>query len=142
MQGISTFNQCHAMLQKDLGLQIGRDITRVPVVTDLLAFRVYKEAHDVVKHTIMSKSVRSMEVDSQSHTAQDCYDAHEYKRIICAWFEEGKSTSDRFLAMGTWMHSSVGRGDEVRGYYLTDILKPLVLHSVGESHLRHMYLAI
>lgn len=52
---------------------------------------------------------------------------------------KGTQETDRALAMAMWAHSSVGRSDDVRLFYLADLITPQYIPAVGESRLAPKY---
>jgi hypothetical protein len=94
--------------------------------------KLYVEVYDKIKKDILHKGARDMTVDPQINTIKDTYDLDDLERIINVLFDEGTVAGDRALAMSLWAHSSVGRGDDVRLFYLADLVKPLLIPAVGE----------
>jgi hypothetical protein len=93
---------------------------------------VYVEVYDKIKKDILHKGARDMTVDPQVNTIKDTYDLDELEKIVNCLFDEGTVAGDRALAMSLWAHSSVGRGDDVRLFYLADLVKPSLIPAVGE----------
>lgn len=94
--------------------------------------KLYVEVYEKIKKDILHKGARDMTVDPQVNTIKDTYDLDDLERIVNVLFEEGTVAGDRALAMSLWAHSSVGRGDDVRLFYLADLVKPSPIPAVGE----------
>jgi hypothetical protein len=54
---------------------------------------------------------------------------------------KGTAETDRALAMAMWSHSSVGRSDDVRLFYLADLITPQYIPAVGECRHQLMQLS-
>jgi hypothetical protein len=92
----------------------------------------YLLIHNTIKAELNAKAERSKTVDPQHGTIQDTYTPDEYELIMRTIMTQGTPESDRSLAMGTWAHSSVGRSDDVRLFYLSDLIAPQYIPAVGE----------
>lgn len=91
----------------------------------------YRLAFTSVKGNIKGKSDRSITVDPQRNTISDAYSPDEHRTIMEAMLASGTPESDRTLAMSAWAHGSVGRGDDVRLFYIPDLVAPRALPTVG-----------
>lgn len=98
----------------------------------LLDDLVYELAYLAIKAELTAKGERSTTVDPQHGTIQDTYSPDEYELIMRTFMAEGTAESDRSLAMGAWAHSSVGRSDDVRLFFLSDLIAPQYIPAVGE----------
>jgi hypothetical protein len=85
------------------------------------------------KYVALRSSLHVADVVSCVHgTIQDTYTPGEYELIMRTIMTQGTPESDRSLAMGTWAHSSVGCSDDVRLFYLSDLIAPQYIPAVGE----------
>jgi hypothetical protein len=137
---MSTLDQAHAMLvnkyDSEVQVQAGLGVEGlVPIFGKLLDDPVYARAYRNAKKTIRKKGERTTKHDPQANTVADSYTMADYAKMVDHWLGQSKGTADRFLSMASWMHSSVGRGDECRGYYLPDFMAPMLVPSIGKSHL-------
>jgi hypothetical protein len=98
----------------------------------LMDDRVYRANYRTVKAELSAKGERSTTVDPQHGTIQDTYTPDEYELIMSTFMAAGTPESDRSLAMGAWAHSSVGRSDDVRLFFLSDLIAPQYIPAVGE----------
>lgn len=96
----------------------------------------YDVVYKSIKESITKKGERSTTVDPQRNTIQDTYTQDDFVALCEAWLLMGTPEADRSLAMGAWAHSSVGRSDDVRLFYLADIIAPQHIPAVGkcEAH--------
>jgi hypothetical protein len=92
----------------------------------------YATTFQAIKKRLLHKGARDTTVDPQRNTIKDTYDLEDLEKIAASMFELGTIAGDRALAMSMWSHGSVGRGDDVRLFYLADLVKPSLIPAVGE----------
>lgn len=97
--------------------------------------------YNLVYTSIMAKLTRQGErsttVDPQRNTTKDAYNEDEYEQILGASMSKGTPEGDRAVAMAAWSHSSVGRSDDVRLFFMADLIAPQYIPAVGECHWPH-----
>jgi len=97
----------------------------------LLDDHTYRRVYDLIKARLCPKGERDTTVDPQRNTIKDTYDSDDLARIVDCLMGRGTPETDRALAMAMWSHSSVGRSDDVRLFYLADLITPQYIPSVG-----------
>eukprot|EP00775_Hariotina_reticulata_P005326 gene5326-5562_t len=97
----------------------------------LMADARYSLAYKSVKNTITKKADRSMTIDPQRNTISDAYTEDEHMLLMEAMLGAGTAVFDRMLAMASWAHTSIGRSDDVRLFFLADIIAPRKIPAVG-----------
>ena len=107
----------------------------------LLADHTYKTVYMLIKARLSRKGERDPTLDPQRNTIKDTYDADELLNIINCLMSKGTAETDRALAMAMWSHSSVGRSDDVRLFYLADLITPQYIPAVGECRHQLMQLS-
>ena len=134
MQSFPALEGAHSTLQgvyKDQLFLAGH--TRTGQAQKLLKYNaIYATTFQGIKKRLLHKGARDTTVDPQRNTIKDTYDLEDLERIVASMFELGTIAGDRALAMSLWSHSSVGRGDDVRLFYLADLVKPSLIPAVGE----------
>eukprot|EP00882_Tetradesmus_deserticola_P013354 GHRQ01014177.1.p1 GENE.GHRQ01014177.1~~GHRQ01014177.1.p1 ORF type:complete len:134 (-),score=26.18 GHRQ01014177.1:536-937(-) len=110
----------------------GNDDTAATLPSTLLDDPAYKLVYSTVKADITRKGERSTTVDPQRNTIQDTYTRDEFEKLMGAMLAEGTPAWDRALAMGAWAHNSVGRSDDVRLFYMADLIAPQHIPAVGK----------
>jgi hypothetical protein len=93
--------------------------------------KAYSEMFEAIKAELLAKGERSTIIDPQHNSMKDSYDRDEYVSIMEASMAAGTPEADRAVAMGTWAHSSVGRSDDVRLFYMADLIAPQYIPAVG-----------
>jgi hypothetical protein len=56
----------------------------------------------------------------------------DFHGMIAALMEKGTQIADRDIAMFILTYMTVGRSDDTRGYYLSDIMSPRPMPVIGE----------
>lgn len=98
----------------------------------LLGDHTYRRVYYLIKARVCQKGERDTTVDPQRNTIKDTYDEDDLYSIVNCLMSKGTAETDRALAMGLWSHSSVGRSDDVRLFYLADLITPQYIPAVGE----------
>jgi hypothetical protein len=136
-QTLSTLQCAHSALsgvfldQAALYLTQKKD-DRQPLPPTLLDDHFYRRVYEVITSELCQKRERDTTVDPQRNTIKDTYDADELWNIVDFLLSKGSAETDRALAITMWSHSSVGRSDDVRLFYLADLITPQYIPTVGE----------
>lgn len=65
-------------------------------------------------------------------TPRMTYTKDDLEALVREMLSKGTPEMDRALAMATWAHSSVGRSDDVRLFFIADLIAPQYIPAVGE----------
>jgi hypothetical protein len=133
MQSHSALDAAHSALSSVYKDQMERaDPETVQGLPDrLMKDARYRLAFTSIKGNIKGKSDRSVTIDPQRNTISDAYSPDEHLMIMGALLASGTPESDRTLAMSAWSHASVGRGDDVRLFFIADLITPCKIPTVG-----------
>lgn len=138
VQSLSALDLAHSALTKVYKAQRQRADTRSEtgvgsnVPTTLLDDATYHLVYTSIKASITKKGERSKTVDPQRNTIQDTYTKDDLEALVREMLSKGTPEMDRALAMATWAHSSVGRSDDVRLFFIADLIAPQYISAVGE----------
>lgn len=137
VQTLSALQLAHSALSRVFSSQAALYLTRdkddrQPLPPTLLDDHVYRQLYEVITSELCQKGERDTTVDPQRNTIKDTYDADELRDIVDCLLTKGTAETDRALAMALWSHSSVGRSDDVRLFYLADLITPQYIPTVGE----------
>ena len=138
LQSLSTLEGSHSALssiyleQARMYESSGEGRPALPAT--LLDDHTYQLKYYNLKGKVCPKGERDTTVDPQRNTIKDTYDADDLQRMVDCLMEKGTAETDRALAMAMWAHSSVGRSDDVRLFYLADLITPQYIPAVGKCH--------
>eukprot|EP00878_Enallax_costatus_P022948 GHUV01024388.1.p1 GENE.GHUV01024388.1~~GHUV01024388.1.p1 ORF type:complete len:272 (+),score=42.42 GHUV01024388.1:584-1399(+) len=99
----------------------------------LLDDATYSCIYNSIKSSITKNGKRSKTVDPQRNTIQDTYTKDDLEALVNEMLNAGTPVMDRLLAMSAWAHSSVGRSDDVRLFFLADLIAPQYIPAVGKQ---------
>ncbi len=94
----------------------------------------YNLVYTSIMANLTRQGERSTTVDPQRNTTADSYTIDELLQILSASMSKGTPEGDRAVAMAAWAHSSVGRSDDVRLFFMADLIAPQYIPAVGECH--------
>ena len=137
LQGLSALDGAHSALTQTYLQQAQRaDVlsehgTNLP--KSLLDDSTYRCIYNAIKSSITKNGKRSKTVNPQRNTIQDTYTKDDLEALVNEMLSEGTPEMGRLLAMSAWAHSSVGRSDDVRLFFLADLIAPQYIPAVGKQ---------
>lgn len=103
------------------------------VVTKLLDCPAYRLKYDNLHARLHAKGLRCTDgsTDPQDNTAESTYNREEWLKLNIAWLSKGTPAACRDQAFATLAHNTVGRSDDVRAFYLADVVAPRLYANIG-----------
>lgn len=138
LQSLSALDGAHSALSQIYLQQAQRADVLSEDGTDhiksLLDDATYSCIYNSIKSNITKNGQRSKTQDPQRNTIQDTYTKDDLEALVNEMLDAGTPEMDRLLAMSAWAHSSVGRSDDVRLFFLADLIAPQYIPAVGKQH--------
>ena len=99
----------------------------------LMADATFKGKYKTIQNRLIGKGNRPLHGDPQDNTFADTLDGAQYKRLMAYMLGLPTSAALRQKSLCAWLFASVGRADEGRMIFLSDMMSPRHISIIGET---------
>ena len=99
----------------------------------LLHDAAFRGKYQTIKNRLIKKGNRPTVGDPQDNTFADTLDGSQYKQLMDLMLGMDTSAALRQKSLCSWLFASVGRADEGRMIFLSDMMAPRHINIIGGS---------